>query len=157
MENEIETDKELNKLLCGYDIFSKQTIDEVKEVKDDAEKEQDQEHGIKLCQSVSVTNRKPNSVQVKSHVVTFNCECCQIELRKSLSCLIEFHIRRLVSFYLQECFYIPFLCMLFLYCSKLYLCHLFSILISIFLCTLITLIHFAFYLLKVEDEKLKVK
>ena len=155
MENDIDTDKELDKLLCGYNIFSKQTIDEVKEVKDDAE--QEQEHGIGECHSTIVTNEKPNSVQIKSHVVTFNCECCQIELKKSLSCLIEFHIRRLVSFYFQECFYIPFLCMLFLYCSKLYLSHILSILMSIFLCTLITLIHFAFHLLKVKSEKLKIK
>ena len=147
MENDIYDDKELNNLLSGYNIFSKETIEEVKKDED--------EHGIKECQSASVTKEKPNSVQVHSHVVTFNCKCCQIELRKSLLCLVKFHIRNLISFYYKECFYIPFLCMLFLYCSKLYLCHIMCILISILLCTLITLIHFAFYLLKNRNEKQK--
>ena len=149
MENDIYDDRELTNLLSGYNIFSKETI---QEVKDD-----ENEHGVKECQSTSVTKEKPNSVQVHSHVVTFNCECCQIELRKSLLCLVKFHIRKLVSFYYKECFYIPFLCMLFLYCSKLYLCHIMSILMSILLSALIALTHFAFYLLKEKNEKQKLK
>ena len=132
---EIHTDhnnnkNELEELLEGYNIFSKETIEEV------------QLNQMKENSTGTKSVKLPTSLQ---HFITIEMSEFEKELLEECRIyeLIKTYLGRLLYFYIEYGFYIPFLFMILLPSYNIIFSEFHSLVLSIFSCIVVFFTHFS--------------